>query len=202
MAGGRHSSRRGTYTKKHPTENEIGRGVIPGSHTQVFDTDIGRIGLAICFDLNWQALWQEMKAQGAEIICWVSAFDGGFPLQAYAWLHGVTVVSSVQSYHGKIIDRRGTVLTETTRWGRLTTWDIDLDKRWFHTDGQAEKILAAQSRFGTRVRVETHGQEHMFSIASLDPALDLETVVAELDLVEYEKYIERCTSAQERTRRL
>ena len=76
----------------------------------VVETDIGRIGLAICFDLNWRELWAEMKAQGSEIVCWLSAYEGGFPLQVYAWMHELLVISSVQSYTSKIIERSGKVL--------------------------------------------------------------------------------------------
>lgn len=186
----------GTYSKKHPTEGEIEGGVTPGSEAAVFQTDIGRIGLAICFDLNWPELWADMKAQDADIVCWISAYEGGFPLQAYAWLHGLTVVSSVQSYLGKIIDRSGKILTGTTRWGRLTSWDFDLGKRWFHTDGQGEKILAVQAAYGERVRVETLGEEHMFSIESRDPALAVDDVIRAIGLVTFEDYVARCTSAQ------
>ena len=186
----------GTYSKKHPTEGEIGGGITPGSRAAVFQTDIGRIGLAICFDLNWADLWQDMADQGAEIVCWISAYEGGFPLQAYAWLHKLTVVSSVQSYQGKIIDRTGRILAETSRWGRMITWDIDRNKGWFHTDGQGEKIVAVQTRYGSRVRVETFGQEHIFSIESCDPALEMHDIVEEMQLVSYEAYIARCTAAQ------
>jgi predicted amidohydrolase len=186
----------GTYTKKHPTEGELANGVIPGAVANVFDTDIGRIGMAICFDMNWPALWADMKDQGAEIVCFLSAFEGGFPLRAYACLHRYTVVSSVQSYYARIIDRSGAVLAETSRWGRLVTADIDRQKRWFHTDDQAEKILAVQAKYGDRVRVETLGHEHMFSIARLDPNLDMNDIVGEFSLVDFESYIARCTSAQ------
>src|ERR1700761_8731004 len=48
----------GSYSKNHPTEGEIVGGITPGSRAAVFQTDIGRIGLAICFDLNWPELWQ------------------------------------------------------------------------------------------------------------------------------------------------
>ena len=190
----------GSYSKNHPTEGEITGGITPGSRAAVYQTDIGRIGLAICFDLNWPELWQNMARQGADMVCWISAYEGGFPLQAYAWLHKLTVVSSVQSYHAKIIDRMGRVLTETSRWGRLVSADLDMDKAWFHTDGQGEKIVAVQARYGDRVKVETYGQEHMFSIESRDPALDVREVVDALDLVNYDDYISRCTAAQERGR--
>ena len=37
----------GTYSKRHPTEGEIDYGVVPGGPVRVFDTDFGRVGLAI-----------------------------------------------------------------------------------------------------------------------------------------------------------
>ena len=197
----RDGHRVGTYAKKHPTEGEIDGGVRPGSNAVVVETDIGRIGLAICFDLNWRELWAEMKAEGAEIVCWLSAYEGGFPLQAYAWLHGITVVSSVQSYASKIIDRSGRILTSTSRWGRLTSWDFDPGKRWLHTDGQGEKILSVQAAYGERLRIETFGEEHLFSIESRDPALSVDEVVRAMDLVTLEDYIARCDAAQRATRR-
>jgi hypothetical protein len=191
----------GIYAKRHPTEGEILGGVSPGSSVGVFDTDIGRIGLAICFDLNWRELWAAMKAAGADIVAWISAYEGGFPLQAYACLHDFVVVSAVQSYTGKIIDRSGRVLTATSRWGRLVSTDLDLDQRWFHTDGQAEKLLAVQTRYGDRVRVETRGEEHLFVISRVDPALSLDEVIAVAGLVELGDYLARCTTAQEDGRR-
>jgi len=188
----------GTYAKRHPTEGEIEGGVRPGSAVGVFDTDIGRIGLAICFDLNWRDLWAAMKAEGADIVAWISAYEGGFPLQAYACLHDFVVVSAVQSYTGKIIDRSGKVLAATSRWGRLVSVNLDLDQRWFHTDGQAEKLLAVQARYGDRLLVETRGEEHLFFISRLDPALSLDEVVKAFGLIELGNYLARCTAAQER----
>jgi predicted amidohydrolase len=190
----------GTYSKKHPTEGEIDAGVMAGSTAAVFDTDIGRIGLAVCFDLNWRDLWAEMKRRGAEIVCWLSAYEGGFPLQAYAWLHQFTVVSSVWPYQARIIERTGRILASTSRWGQLVCLDMAREKHWFHTDGQAPAILAIQGRYGRRVRVETYGEEHMFSLESLDPALPVEEVEQAFGLVSYDDYVERCTKAQEKSR--
>jgi apolipoprotein N-acyltransferase len=51
--------------------------VQPGSKAQVYATDFGRVGLAICFDVNWTSLWQEMANQGAELVVWPSAYSAG-----------------------------------------------------------------------------------------------------------------------------
>ncbi|MEA1996371.1 MAG: carbon-nitrogen hydrolase family protein, partial [Gemmatimonadota bacterium] len=43
-------------------------GVTPGSSFPVFDTDFGRIGIMICFDLQYTRPAQALAYQGAEII--------------------------------------------------------------------------------------------------------------------------------------
>jgi predicted amidohydrolase len=183
----------GQYAKMNPTEGEINCGVTPGSQPAVFDTDFGRVGLAICFDLNWPSLWAEMAAQHADLVCWLSAYPGGFPLQSYAWTHRYPIISSVWSYESRIIDFTGRILAATTRWGRLAVCDLDLDKRLFHTDGQYDKILALQTRYGSRIRVETLGEEHLFTLECLDATLTPEAIIAELGLIEYASYVEHCT---------
>jgi predicted amidohydrolase len=196
----RQGHRVGQYAKMSPTEGEIHCGVTPGSQPAVFDTDFGRVGLAICFDLNWPSIWAEMAAQRADLVCWLSAYPGGFPLQSYAWTHRYPILSSVWSYESRVIDFTGRILASTTRWGRLAVCDLDLDRRLFHTDGQYDKILALQARYGARVRVETLGEEHLFTLECLDPALTPDAVIAEFGLTEYADYIEDCTRVQQQTR--
>ena len=174
----------GQYAKKHPTEGEICGGTTPGEAVPVFATDLGRIGLSICFDVNWPSLWEELKRRGAELVCWLSAYEGGLPLQAYAWQHRFVIATSVWPYHARIIERTGRIVAETSRWGRLAVCDIDLDKRLFHTDDQANQILPIQTRYGDRVRIETFTEEHLFTLESTDPLLDIDEVVREFDLVD------------------
>ncbi|MBK8022831.1 MAG: carbon-nitrogen hydrolase family protein [Chloroflexi bacterium] len=190
----------GIYAKRHPTEGEIGSGIVPGDAAAVFETDFGRVGLAICFDLNWADLWATMAAQGADLICWLSAYPGGFPLAMYAWQHRYRVVSSVWTYEARVIDITGRTVAETSRWGRIAVCDLDLDKRLFHTDGQMQHILPIQTRYGQRVTVETLGEEHLFTLSSNDAALNVDDIIAEFGLVEYIDYVARCTIAQTSTR--
>lgn len=190
----------GMYAKNYPTESEIDCGVTPGTEVPVFDTDFGKVGLSICFDINWQPFWSGLAEKGADLVCWISAYEGGFPLQAYAWLHQYPIVTSVWPYHAKVIDITGRVLAASSRWGRLAVCELNLDKRLFHTDGQHQHILPIQKRYGACVRLETYTQEHLFALESLDPDLDVQQVIEEFGLVDYKSYLERCTSAQQRTR--
>jgi predicted amidohydrolase len=189
-----------TYSKVHPTEYEIDDGVISGSEVTVFDADFGRVGFAICFDLNWPDLWRRLKEKGVELVCWISAYEGGFPLQTYAWQHQFPIVTSVWSYHAKVIERSGRVAAATSRWGRIATLDLNLEKQLFHTDCHAHLLLPMQERYGDRVRIETFTEEHLFTLESLDPQLSIGDIVSEFGLTDYLAYIDRSARKQEAAR--
>ena len=66
----------GVYRKTHPFCSEIVTGggwVTPGDTVTVCETDIGRIGMIICFDGDYPELSRIQAVQGAEIICRPSA---------------------------------------------------------------------------------------------------------------------------------
>jgi nitrilase len=50
------------------------RSTVAGSEIVVVDTEAGRLGLAVCYDLRFPELFRKLAAQGAEIISLPSAF--------------------------------------------------------------------------------------------------------------------------------
>jgi predicted amidohydrolase len=190
----------GSYGKRFPTEKELNFGVSPDNGPIVFDTDIGRLALPICFDINWPGLWQEMTAAGAELICWLSAYGGGFPLQALAWTTGRPVVTSVRPAHSVMIERTGFVSGRTARGNPLGVFDINLDQRMFHTDFHMEKILPMIERHGANIKVVSHTEEHVFTLESTSPDLKIQDVIDEFELVEFNDYIARCSTQIENAR--
>jgi predicted amidohydrolase len=66
----------GTYRKTHPFYAEHvdqGGWVTPGDDVCVVETDLGRIGMAICFDGDFPELWRIQAVLGAEVIARPSA---------------------------------------------------------------------------------------------------------------------------------
>lgn len=66
----------GVYRKTHAFSLEnINRGgwVIPGTETPVFDTELGKIGMIICYDGDFPELSRSLAVKGAEIIVRPSA---------------------------------------------------------------------------------------------------------------------------------
>jgi len=61
----------GVYRKTHPFSLEnVNRGgwVIPGTEAPVFETELGKIGMIICYDGDFPELSRSLAVQGAEII--------------------------------------------------------------------------------------------------------------------------------------
>jgi predicted amidohydrolase len=191
----------GRYSKIHPTTTECElQRITPGCQTGLVDLDVGRIGLAICFDVGWPRIWQDLSEGGAELVVWPSAYDGGFPLQVYAWTHFYYVVSSVWGQHSKVIDITGRVLASTSRWNHLTSATIDLEKRVFHIDDQVAKLHEIQTRYGARVTAVGCSEENVFTLESNDPALPLDAIAAEFGLESFRDYHARATLVQDRHR--
>lgn len=58
----------GKCHKCHLTMSEYENGLTPGKEIKVFDTDIGKIGIAICWDIFYPECIREMQKQGVDII--------------------------------------------------------------------------------------------------------------------------------------
>lgn len=59
----------GKYHKSHLTMAEYECGMAPGEEIKVFDTDIGKIGIAICWDIFFPEVVRKMQKLGVDIIC-------------------------------------------------------------------------------------------------------------------------------------
>jgi nitrilase len=48
--------------------------IVPGTQPRVVDTPIGRLGMAVCYDIRFPELFRQLQAQGAEALILPSAF--------------------------------------------------------------------------------------------------------------------------------
>lgn len=119
----------GTYRKTHLPQPEADAGLTPGADFPVFDTDFGRIGIMICWDVQFPEPARALAARGAEII--LLPIWGGNDLlaRARAIENHAVLVSSSYDMRSFIVDPVGEVLAETSADQPVATATVDLARR-------------------------------------------------------------------------
>jgi predicted amidohydrolase len=135
----------GRYDKVYPywSEFDLTPPVEPGiSGVPVFETDFGKIGIAICFDANFPEVWQALRDKGAEVVFWPSAYSAGSQLQAYAQLYHYYIVTSTYSKDCQVYDITGERILDETSDISLTISRItlDLDRGIYHINYNLDKL--------------------------------------------------------------
>jgi beta-ureidopropionase len=195
----------GAYSKRHPVVSDgafasLERGVTPGSELSVFDTDFGLIAMQICFDINWDADWAELKRRGAEIVFWPSDYNGGKHLAALAWTNHFYVVSAVNSYYARIIGIMGEELATTGLHDPVVCRTINLDIGLFHLDFNLMQIEKIQERYGPEVTVHVWSEEGVFTLESEREDLTVAQVADEFALEPLSAYLARNERLQDAIR--
>ncbi len=128
------------YDKLYPVWQPecLDQSVSPGRNACVHQADFGRVGFAICFDVNWPAIWEQMSNQGAELVIWPSAYSAGRSLQAQATNYNYYVVSVTWVPDCLVFDLDGQQLVyDKNNRGddsNVTRITLDLDRCIFHQD--------------------------------------------------------------------
>jgi predicted amidohydrolase len=184
------------YDKVYPTIGEMEGGVLPGAGPRVFDADFGRIGAVICFDLNFHELLEAYERQGVELLCFVSAFRGGFAVRSLAFRHRMFIASSVPGENGVIVDPMGRVLAESSQYGRTIFARINLDSAVVHIDYNHRRIPALKERYGPLVRVETFSPEAVYFLSSLHPERSVQEMMREFEIEPLGAYFDRARAVR------
>jgi beta-ureidopropionase len=166
----------GLYDKVHPVTTSpdytvFEDGIFPGGEPPVFDLDFGRIGIQICFDAGFPETWAVLAQKGARAVFWPSAYHGGFPLQAYAYLHHYYVITAVRTSESRIIDPCGRVTAATDRLMNLAAQDLNLDFVVAHSDFNwpiPDRIMDA---YPGRVKVTLYEGDGHFIVEPTDPTV-------------------------------
>jgi beta-ureidopropionase len=183
----------GIYDKLHPVTSSpdyvvFEEGTTPGASIPVFDLDFGRIGIQICFDIMFPQAWAELAQQGARIVFWPSAYNGGFPLQSYAWLHHYYVISAVAQEKSRMIDPCGTILEESDGLVNGLCREINLDYAVCHNDFNYNIPDRIRAAYPGQVIIRQHADAGHFLVEPLDPALTIAALQEEFGFLTVQEY--------------
>ncbi|MGH9444857.1 MAG: carbon-nitrogen hydrolase family protein [Terriglobia bacterium] len=171
--------------------------VLPGEQARVYQADFGRVGLAICFDVNWSPIWETLANHGAELVIWPSAYSAGRSLQARAIAYNYSIVSATWTPDCLVYDIDGSELAHETdnqkNGTNITRATLDLDRCIFHQDlNLPEKLARLLHERGQDVaREKWMPLEGWFVLKARRPGVSARKLAREYGLEELRHYINR-----------
>jgi len=120
----------GKYRKVYLPREEVERGLTPGNAYPVFETDFGRVGLMICYDVFFPDPARALAAQGADMIL-LPIWGGDETLAAARAIENkVFLVASGYDHPTYIMDPDGKRVAQAPQRGEAAIAEIDLSRRY------------------------------------------------------------------------
>jgi predicted amidohydrolase len=119
----------GTYRKTHLPREEVEAGLTPGDSYPVFQTDFGKVGVMICWDVQFPEPARALAAQGAEVILLPIWGGNEILARARAIENHVFLISSSYDMKTFILNPVGESLAEATDQKKVVFADLPLDRK-------------------------------------------------------------------------
>ncbi|MFO0909118.1 MAG: carbon-nitrogen hydrolase family protein [Isosphaeraceae bacterium] len=184
----------GRYDKMFPTVGEMEKGVVPGTAVPCFETDLGRVAMLICFDMNFREVHEGLAHGQPDIVVFSSMYRGGLQAQSLAFELGSFVITAISSELGLIIDRCGRILKEST-YEAIAITSINTNSIALHMDFNREPMERMLERYGSALNFDYHTREAFVVLESTGPQ-DIHELVREYKLEPASAYWERARKAR------
>jgi predicted amidohydrolase len=196
---------RGTYRKLRPTVGEMERGIDPGDGVKTWETEFGRVGAIICFDLKYPEIGIELARQGVDMVFFPSHLHGRKRLRFWASEYGYHVIKSHPSSAefvtpgGDIVARNEEVwldqepLKELDAGGEARYAYTDLNPNWEvfgRTPANRQAVEAIQA---TDYDIIYHdsGHDEIFALESRSSERSVADLVDEYGMETYREWLDR-----------
>ncbi len=200
----------GRYDKVHPVLDRVredGKGVFegglrPGREYNVIDLDIGRVGIQICYDINFPEGWQVLKEKGAELVLFPTQSPQLTRPAMYAATHEYWVVSSTFRNNASIFEPgTGLVVAQIREPEATMVHEIDLSYVLLPWSTKLRNGEAFREAFGDRVGYRYSESEDQGIFWSNDPQTTIGEMAESLGLLDtVTEQLERARHAQDRSR--
>lgn len=172
-------------------------GKHPGNSFPVFETDFGRVGMLICYDVGFDDGFESYAADGVDLILWPSMSPQTLVPRLYARRFGFHMVSSTPRDNASVFDPLGEIVAQTTREG-VVTHEIDLDYRIVHWQKALRNGEALREKYGDRVGFRYSEREDYGIFWSNDPGLPIGKMLEETGILTDETHREMARTVRKK----
>ena len=188
------------YDKVHPTLWELDSCIYPGQKAVVAECDFGRVGLAICFDLNFDEFRLQYVQARPDMIAFCSMYHGGLMQNYWAYSCRAHFAGAITGTGGYIHSPVGEPIACSTNYFNYATATVNLDCRQMHTDYNMEALSAMRKKYGPQVKVSDPGYLASVLISSESDEVSIDQMVQEFGIELLDDYFTRARARQTEAR--
>lgn len=185
---GRDGKMAGIYRKVHlvpsPDGSKFEGGATPGRDFPIFDCDFGKVGIQICYDMEFDQGWRELARKGAELIAWPTQSPQRSQPAARAMEQRCYIVSSTWRNNASIFEPTGKLAAQVEPPGQLLVHEIDLSYAILPWSGKLRNGKALQQKYGDKVGFRYYEDEDLGIFWSNDPQVPIRQMAESLGLRE------------------
>ena len=166
-------------------------GTTPGAALPVFNCDFGKLGIQICYDMEFGQGWAELARRGAELIAWPTQSPQTSQPAARARDHRCYIVSSTWRHNASVFEPTGKIAAQIRPPESILVHELDLSYAllpWSSKLGNGETLRKA---YGDKVGFHYYEDEDCGIFWSNDPKTTIGEMVRSIGVLELEEEMAR-----------
>lgn len=182
----------GAYDKNYPTIGETDSGkILPGADVSIIECDFGKVGCAICFDLNFEPIRQKYEQLRPDMVLFSSMYHGGLMANYWAYSCRTYLVGAISGLENYVISPVGEKLVTNTNYFDYLTTTVNLDYRVIHLDGNWGNIKDMKRKYGSKVKMVDPGFLGAVLISSETDEFTIDDMIKEFAMEDLDGYMQR-----------
>lgn len=185
----------GTYRKAHLVVAGDGRTMEGGSRAgrelPVFSCDFGKLGIQICYDMEFDRGWRELGDKGAELIAWPTQSPQTAQPAARAMQQRCHIVSSTWRHNASVFEPTGKIVAQVKPPGDVLVHEVDLSYALLPWSSKLQNGKALQKMYGEKIGFHYYEDEDCGIFWSNDAKTPVRQMVQALGVLEVEEELAR-----------
>jgi predicted amidohydrolase len=199
---GRNGEVVGIYRKVHLAvhtgSDSLEGGTTPGKEAPVFDCDFGKLGIQICYDIEWDYGWSELARKGAELVAWPTQSPQTTHPAARAIAHRYYIVSSTWRNNASFFEPTGKITAQIREPAHILVEQLDLSYAILPWSPQLHNGAAFKEKYGDKAGFRYYEDEDRGIFWSNDPQTPIGEMFRSLGLGETHQELRRIQKLYEK----
>jgi hypothetical protein len=162
-------------------------GATPGDALPVFNCDFGKLGIQICYDMEFDDGWAELGRRGAELIAWPTQSPQTSQPAFRAKQQRGYIVSSTWRHNASIFEPTGKIAAQITPPQNILVHELDLSYAILPWSSKLRNGEALKKAYGDKVGFRYYEDEDCGIFWSNDPGITVGEMVRSIGVLEIEE---------------